>query len=259
MSLKLRFLDRFPVNPEQVKSENSLLKHIYQSFLSIPYENISKIVSRGLSQDDGYSDPSLLLNNFINFGNGGTCFSACYTLSFLLEEFGFENSIFLADRNFGENTHCFIIVKVNGFEYILDPAFFVVEIILKPKINSPYISERFSFVLDELGRIVCCSGKVTRFISKPSAASSEEFRKAWEKSFENPMLNKLCITKYDFESKNLYYLSHNVLKIFDSAKPVLSKKILITPEIIEEKFGISKEITSKAIAMLPEKRRCELL
>ena len=101
------------------------LHSLYQCFLRFPYENISKIlkVASGCEGENRFRLPEEVWEDFLRHGLGGTCFSLSFFFKKILDDSGFNTYLVMADRSYGDNTHCAVVVILDGKNYLVDPAF----------------------------------------------------------------------------------------------------------------------------------------
>ena len=111
-------------------SKLHFVSSIMSCFRDIPYENISKI---NLSKPT-LRTPDIIMHDFEKFGLGGTCFSLTWFLKIMLNYFGEEFDVYLADRTYGENTHCAgVWTDLNGDKYLLDVGYLIFTPVLIPQ------------------------------------------------------------------------------------------------------------------------------
>ncbi|RME21893.1 MAG: hypothetical protein D6806_13840, partial [Deltaproteobacteria bacterium] len=105
----------------------ALLESIGKAFSRLPYENFSKVVSLGdeTSAARARRSPRQVIEQNMELGAGGTCFSLTATLIHLARSAGFEATPILADRHYGTDTHCAMLVHIGGRPHLLDPGFLI--------------------------------------------------------------------------------------------------------------------------------------
>lgn len=94
------------------------LSRLTRRLAEIPYENVTKILARerGAPAFPVFEGP-------LSSDAGGTCFAATRHAWELLSASGYEVYPVMADRTYGLNTHCALIVAVEGKKYLVDPGF----------------------------------------------------------------------------------------------------------------------------------------
>lgn len=61
------------------------------------------------------------------FGIGGSCFSLTAALLHLLRSLGWPAVPLLADRRYGQNTHCALVVWIEDRPHLVDPGYLIVD------------------------------------------------------------------------------------------------------------------------------------
>src|SRR5262249_12827325 len=77
--------------------------------------------------------PDEVLADHAAFGTGGTCFSLTATMLHLVRALGFEAEPILADRRYGADTHCAMLVWLDAVPHLLDPGYLIVRPLAIPK------------------------------------------------------------------------------------------------------------------------------
>jgi arylamine N-acetyltransferase len=99
------------------------------AFARLPYENLTKIIKYagcGIPERARRA-PGEVLADHKAWGAGGTCFALTSTLLHLVRALGWEAEPILADRPYGPDTHCALLVRIDGVPHLLDPGYLVVE------------------------------------------------------------------------------------------------------------------------------------
>jgi arylamine N-acetyltransferase len=93
-----------------------LLKDVVAAFATLPYENITKIIKRAEcgTPEKSRRYPEEVISDHISWGTGGTCFSLTSALRHLVRSIGFKAEYILADRRYGQDTHCALLLWING-------------------------------------------------------------------------------------------------------------------------------------------------
>ncbi|HLW67186.1 MAG TPA: hypothetical protein VKS79_17870 [Gemmataceae bacterium] len=117
------FLRAFDIN--KAGAPLDVLERVGHAFARLPYENLTKIIRQAETGNTAEARriPSEVLADHLQFGAGGTCFSLTATLLYLVRALGFEAQPILADRPYGTNTHCALLVWIVGEPHLLDQAF----------------------------------------------------------------------------------------------------------------------------------------
>lgn len=111
----------------QCSSETEQLAALAAAFARLPYENLTKIIKAAESTSPGEArrPPEEVFRDHLAFGTGGTCFSLTATLRHLVRSMGLPADPILADRSYGANTHCALLVRIEGRPHLVDPGFLI--------------------------------------------------------------------------------------------------------------------------------------
>jgi len=71
--------------------------------------------------------PREVLDDHRDFGTGGTCFSLTAALLHLIRALGYDAEPILADRRYGQNTHCALLLWIDGRPHLLDPGYLILD------------------------------------------------------------------------------------------------------------------------------------
>ena len=166
--------------------------------------------------------PHEVFHDFLAHGTGGTCFSLTYFFYHLLQECGFQSYILMADRSYGKNTHCALIVILNNNRYLIDPGFLLeIPIPLKSATGQifPTKFNKICFVShpvrDEYDFYTWQQQiKKWRCRYKDIPVSIDSFMKHWADSFNSSGMKAVVVTCVK-EGKQ-YYLRNRHLRIIDA-------------------------------------------
>lgn len=174
------------------------LRAVLRSFARLPYENLSKIVRHAEtgSLAAARRHPSRVVSDHAALGAGGTCFSLTATLCHLVRALGFEAEPILADRRYGSDTHCALLVWIDARPHLVDPGYLLVEPVPLGSAAQTQIETSFHTV-----RLVphASPGKVDLFTLQGGAAQhrltlkvepvdERTFVRAWDASFSWEMM-----------------------------------------------------------------------
>ena len=186
-----------------------LLDSMLGAFSALPYENITKIIKRSKGRlDDSFRTPDEVVRDHLSLGMGGTCFSLVYLFKALLDYVGFDSSLALADRVYGDNTHCAIMVRFDNRLFLADPGYLIFRpIALEPGVTSrfktgPYTVE---IVPVEEGKYfdlftVYPNGfRKLRYRLRNSDVDRATFFDCWKRSFEFEMMNYLVVNQHTLQ------------------------------------------------------------
>jgi len=181
------------------------LHSLYQCFLRFPYENISKIlkVASGCEGENRFRLPEEVWEDFLRHGLGGTCFSLSFFFKKILDDSGFNTYLVMADRSYGDNTHCAVVVILDGKNYLVDPAFllpqpvlFGVDFILEGKIwNYEFSNYQFYTIKNNQRKLRCTYKNVP--------VSREDFFHYWTQSFGWQGMHSVVMTQ-NIGDKQIY-------------------------------------------------------
>jgi arylamine N-acetyltransferase len=102
-----------------------LLSEILLHYSSLPYENLSKIIKHKnhIEWLDKIRLPGEVLDDHFHLHFGGTCFALTFTLETILTHLGFLCYPLMADMKWKPNSHCVLIVRYQGDQYLVDPGY----------------------------------------------------------------------------------------------------------------------------------------
>jgi len=253
----------YPLQGTQVE----LLEYLLGAFRKIPYENLSKIVRHADSIGSRHKEsPDELVQGFIEHGSGGTCFPLTYSLVHFLVALGFEAHPILADRRYGQDTHCAVIFR-HGSERspeqwrLLDPGYLIFSPCEVPTSGTALYELVLSSI--ELRRIsqtllelytssLNPSGELNsryRLTYKLHLVDPGEFMRAWERSFDWEMMTYPIVSAIAGDS--LVYLQKNTLLL--RSRTTTTRVTLTDQQIIEElssRLGVSRDVVKRALASL---------
>jgi arylamine N-acetyltransferase len=251
MTLLKEYLAHFGIQPD--RSPRKLLENVVAAYASLPYENITKIIKKTRRT------PSEVIRDHIAWGTGGTCFSLTSALMQLVSDLGWEPQYILADRLYGQNTHCALLVWIEGMPHLVDPGFLITKPIPISFDGEREIETGFNRLIltpdREKGRISLSTirqGAATYRLSyKTTPVDPGEFFKAWDDSFGWDMMRYLLLTRTVGSSQ--MYLRGAHLRI---SSPVATERreILeddLIPKIAAE-FKIHPSVIRQAVLILKE-------
>lgn len=230
------------------------LKEILQYFTNIPYENLSKIIklSKAWDSENKIRLPEEVIEDHISQKLGGTCFSLTFFLQAILSQNGFFSYPVMADMHAGKNIHCFLIVVLNDFKYLVDPGY----LLNKPlKINPEkhkimqndfiYVELRFDPNTRYFNFFTFNKNKIKwryRFQDRP--VSSEEFLQHWLASFRWNSMHRIYLTKI-INNGHVFVRNNFMRKTTFNGKQNFNIKNNFHRAIYDV-FGIDRELTEQA-------------
>ncbi len=260
MNVLLEFLDHFGIS--RSGTPRQVLDNVATAFAGIPYENITKIIKRAEtgSAEKARRYPAEVVHNHIDWGSGGTCFSLTATLAHLVRRLGWRADYILADRRYGQNTHCALLVWIGDTPHILDPGFLILSPIAVPDKEEQEIKTSFNKLIlspqEDRNRIALSTvrkdARTHRLTYKTAPVDEGEFFKAWDDSFGWEMMRYPLLTR-TVNSRQLY-LNGARFQISD-AQSVEKREIFADDLIssIASEFHIHPSLVSRAVAILKDK------
>ncbi len=244
-------------------NRSQLISEIADAFSKIPYENLTKIIKSDnvISPRSAMRYPDELLSDYLKWGTGGTCFSLTAATIAVYNAVGIEAHPVLADRYYGPDTHCGLVIVTSEGLLLLDPGYLLFAPTLLPKqlpvcIDTGYNRMELVPLPDgnrvELYTIVKGNRKL-RLIYKKTLVSPETFEKAWEQSFAWEMMTYPVLTRVSAGQHQ--YIQGNKLSIRTDERTERSN-LSIESEInfITQTIGISREIVKKAFGVISNGR-----
>lgn len=222
--LLLDVISFFHLNP--VQPPENLLHAVCKCLARIPYENLTKIIScyscPGAEKTLRY--PDLLFSDFLQHGTGGTCFSLTASAIALFRALDLQAQPILADRFYGPDTHCALLVSLADHTYLVDPGFMLHDPLNITTEQTQTVNRGFSDIVLEpqsgtkfLSLSTCRNNqKKYRLTYKMSPVDESEFRRAWERSFGWDMMNYPVLSFHN--NDHHIYLQGNILKVQSSAR-----------------------------------------
>ena len=236
-----------------------LLEQITAAFSELPYENLTKILKQDTTDDipAARRDPAEVLHDHIRFRTGGTCFSLTATLLHLVRSLGFAAEPILADRRYGTDTHCALLVWINQQPHLIDPGYLIVRPIPLDAAQTTSITTSFNEIVlkpesngERLALHTRTGNSATyRLTFKTSPVDDGQFLKAWDDSFAWDMMNYPVLTAVR-DGQQLYLQGdHFQVRTADSVhrQEISSDEIL--RRIVDE-FGLDAEIANRALTVL---------
>jgi arylamine N-acetyltransferase len=252
----LRHFDLSLTVPQEI-----LLRQVIQAFARLPYENLTKIIqeAEAASVAQTRPTPEIIVAEHIQLGTGGTCFSLTATLVHLLRQLGWQAEPILADRPYGPNTHCALLVWIEGRPHLVDPGYLLTEPIPLETKQATRVPTSFHALLllpkpgDKLELQTIHQGKVTpRITFKTNPVDESEFREVWDDSFSWEMMRYPVVTAVT--AGQHLYLQGNRLQT--RSRYQIERRELPPEELarhIAACFGIDVNVAEKALLILKKK------
>ena len=236
-----------------------LLQRVAEAFSRIPYENLTKIIkSEGVIHPrSAMRYPDELIGDYLRWGTGGTCFSLTASIIAVYNAIGIEAHPVLADRYYGPDTHCGLVLVTAEGVHLLDPGYLLFVPTLLPGVKPVSIDTGYNRIelvpilngeKIELYTVVKGNRKL-RLIYKTAPVASETFEKAWEQSFAWEMMTYPVLTRVSAGQHQ--YIQGNKLSIRTETRTQRSE---LSPEMqvdfIATNLGINRDIVKKAFGVI---------
>jgi hypothetical protein len=241
-------------------SPSALLANTLSAFSRIPYENLSKIVRHADTLGGRHKESAEeLICGFIERGSGGTCFPLTHTLVYFLRALQYKAHPILADRRYGQDTHCAVMFRdpLEGWQ-LLDPGYLIFSPCIIPDSGSLHYELLLSSIelrLLEQSRLelyttaLDVSGSLRsryRLTYKLAPVDPAEFARAWDRSFDWEMMTYPIVSAIREES--LIYLQKDSLLV--RSRNTTTRVALTDEQIVTElatRLGVSKDVVSRAL------------
>ncbi len=198
-----RFCRRFRLS-EPLLGRDELLERICGAYARLPFENLTKIVSQStaVARERSLRLPVQVLDDFLRLGTGGTCFSLNAAFIATLSHFGFDAHPLLCDRHYGPDTHCAVLLVLDGVKHVVDPGYLLYQPCVLPTNLRSYHHTGFSELElqpQRQGARVMLTSIVNgqrryRLTYKVSIVDEQQFLAAWKRSFTFDMMRYPVIT-----------------------------------------------------------------
>ena len=256
MTVLREFLEHFGIT--ESGPPRRVLDSVVTAFALFPYENITKIIKRAEAGSDEKARryPGEVVRNHIDWGSGGTCFSLTATLAHLVRSLGWKADYILADRRYGQNTHCALLVWINEVPHILDPGFLIINPIPIPDRDEQEVKTAFNRLIltpeENQSRVelstVRRDVKTYRLTYKTSPVDEGEFLKAWDDSFGWEMMRYPLLTQT--AASGQLYLNGSRFQISNADS--VQKQEVLSDELISKisaEFHIHPSLVARAVSI----------
>jgi arylamine N-acetyltransferase len=244
-----------------------LLSNTLRAFSRIPYENLTKIIAHAESSDKHWKQsPVELVHGFIRNGTGGTCFPLTACLLHLIRSLGYEAGAILANRRYGSDTHCAVIIRLGrGPWYLIDPGYMIFSPCQLPlaednsmgsltlRYNLPHGAIELSPTTDpmriELYTLRSSEQRRYRLTYKVNPIDETEFNSAWDRSFSWDMMRYPVLSVVS-GSEHIYLQKNNLLirSAHDSNRATLTTEQLILE--LAPRLGIESSVLQRALQLV---------
>ena len=241
----------------------ALLESAAAAFSRLPYENLTKILkeAREGNPTRARRGPLEVVQDHLSLGAGGTCFSLTAAFLHLLRALGFDAEPILADRHYGPDTHCAVLVRLEGTPYLLDPGYLLArpvplegsgetrvetpfnEVLLRPEEGAPKGGEKLELW-------TCQEGAPShRLTFRVSPADPGVFLRAWDASFGWDMMRYPLLTRVRGDAQ--LYLQAGRLQV--RTRGSCRREEVPPGELarrIAAEFGLDPQLAARALSTL---------
>ena len=175
----------------------------------------------------------------------------------LVRELGYEAEYILADRRYGQDTHCALLVWMDGIPHLLDPGYLIVQPIRLKTREEQKIETGFNDLIlaseqnPETASLYTLRGnkKTYRLTYRTSPVDNGEFYRAWDASFQWDMMQYPLLTRT--EGSRQIYMKGTRIQISD--RDSSESRHIPAEELvgrISSEFGIHPSLVERAVSIL---------
>jgi arylamine N-acetyltransferase len=238
-----------PARPDLV-----FLTRLTRAFGRLPYENITKVLRAAQTADPfaRLRTPEIVLEEHRAFGAGGTCFSLANFFEGILRSAGFAAHPVLCDRSYGPDTHCALIVAMDGGRYLVDPGYLMEEPMRVPT-RGEVIQRgpQGALALARLGesrqlllRSQRGGGAKIRYRLRDEPVPRDQFVARWIDSFGWAQMRHLCASRMSAEGQ--LFLRDGRLRRIDGVVEGQERVASGLAAAVERHFGIDHGLVARA-------------
>jgi len=235
------------------------LEGLLERFSLIPYENLTKVIAaHDASAFTAKQSPEDIIGGFLAHGTGGTCFPLTLTLARLLSGIGFSAAPILADRRYGSDTHCALLVQISPPAWhLLDPGYLITKPVEIPSSHPHRIRtgcnelELRPHVGSDRLDLVTIHGDNARYrlTYKLTPVDSGAFHQAWDSSFTWDMMTYPVVC--GVRNGEQIYVQKN--RIFTQSTEMRSQREFDRDTLareISQRLGIALPVVQRAFSYL---------
>jgi arylamine N-acetyltransferase len=238
------------------------LESIVSHFSNIPYENLTKIIraSAFKDPDERLRQPLEVLQDYIRWGAGGTCFSLTFCLQALLRDYGYTGCFRMADLGSRQYNHCALVVYFQDRPYLLDPGYLVTRPLPIPEKGSIVYETRLRPVILERDQMkeglnfstIETDGVRHRYYLHGNDCDEDTFIGFWHDSFTWNMMHSMLVTKVIPDGR--FYLHNRYVRWFNRDGHESARLKEQFDESVTELTGIDRTIVIQAREILSATR-----
>ncbi len=250
------FFEHFGLTPGSSAAD---IHKIGEVFGKVPWENLTKF----LMNSSGEKRPRLageVMEDHVNAGTGGTCYSLTETLGTVFAACGLSARPLTGHMKHGRNIHCALLVEGEAGRFLFDPGYVVP--------GAVQLSDSGSGQIETEGRKMLWTpvaggwelhtvengNNLLRYKLESRNLSREEFVNYWRNSFDSAGLNSLHLNMVGSLGGRISAHNGNLRIIGGSGK----KNHKLADDYagkIEQSFGISSIIAEAAWSELQRQKK----
>jgi arylamine N-acetyltransferase len=256
------FLSHYDIEGRPLEKD---LVRILREFSRIPYENLSKIIklNHHFLTPSCIRLPEEVLDGFLTYRLGGTCFSLTFFLLSILEHAGFMAYPVIAHMRNRPNCHCALVLLMNQRHYLIDPGYLLSQPMEihpdAPRLyRSPTVGVELQFdAEDETYHLYTIERgeRKWRYRFQDQPLSLETFLGYWLDSFYQGTMHGICITHTRGDTR--LYLHNRYVQVSNERGREKRRLKDDLHRTIEELFGIRDETVDEALEALERNRVLE--
>lgn len=248
-----RFFTRYGIDPGRGKDR--LIVDVADVFSRVPYENLTKIIKSEelLNPESALRYPREVLRDHLKWGTGGTCFSLTAAIIAVYGALGITAHPLLADRHYGTDTHCGLLVLHQKKELLIDPGYLLFTPTPLPVTTVVRVHLGYSTIelnpIDGGKRVELITevrgSRKLRLTYKRAVVDPETFVHAWKTSFTWEMMTYPVLTRSSAGEHHYLQGGKNAVRNAEvTVRSTLSAAEQI--EYIGTTMGVSREIVLNA-------------
>jgi arylamine N-acetyltransferase len=247
------------------------LTDLLGQFARLPYENLTKIMAfDAANQTPNLRRPLRVMEDHLELGTGGTCFSLTELLRHLTAQLGFTCYPVMAHMRHGANIHCALRLEVEGRPFLVDPGYLVRHPLAlssrSPRPKEDHPGQAILVPAGSLGPVPSGApagdfdlftleedGPRFRYRFSDRAPTEEEFLIHWKRSFFQVGMRSLLVSSRSDSGEFQFLHNHKLRRVTASGKKTQNVRSSLDEEV-RSTFGIDPSVTKNAVAIIRELR-----